>query len=110
MRSRKEILNDLAHLNGNLNELENELLQYPWDISEPLLIFRKVDFYNLLNKFLNDEIDLDKLYIWTNLVECRDDFIFEEERIKEIVFDLANAVINEEITKDLLIKIIEEIK
>ena len=109
MRSRKEILTDLFFFKGNLSELQDELSQYSWD-SEPVLIINKQDFLSVLNLYILDEIDIEDMTNWANALECRDDLDFEDEELQEIIFELANPEINGEITKERLLKIINNLK
>ena len=46
---------------------------------------------------------------WANVVECRGDIEMENEKIQEYIFELANPVLNGELTKERLIEIINEL-
>lgn len=109
MRSRKDILKDLVLLHGNVEDLEMELSQYPWDIEVPLLNVREQDFINVLQKCIDNEIDFQILSNWANTIECRDDLDFASEKMREIIFELANPEINGEITKERLNEFISEL-
>lgn len=98
MKNRKNILNNLIHLNGNLNEIQIELSTFPWDINEPIVTITKNVLYSVLNKCIEHEITLTELENWANLIECRDDIDFENNEIQEIIFELANLEINGQIT------------
>ena len=110
MRSRKEILKDLVLLKGNIEVLQKELYQYPWDIGKTLLKISTEDFANILRKSINNEIDFETLTNWANAIECRDDLEFTNEEVQEIIFELANPEINGEITKERLNVIISELQ
>lgn len=110
MKGRAEILKGLVLLQGDIEILERELSKYPWDIENPLFTISIDDFTRVLKKSLNDEIDFVTLNNWANAIECRDDLDFETEKIKEIVFELANPEINGEITKERLLEIINELQ
>jgi len=109
MRSRKEILKDLVLLQGNIEVLQKELSQYPWDIEDALLKISTEDFAIILKKSINNEIDFETLTSWANAIECRDDLEFTNEKMQEIIFELANPEINGKITKDRLNEIIFEL-
>jgi hypothetical protein len=106
MRSRKELLKDLALLQDSIEVLEQELSQYPWDIEKPLFKVSVEDFSNVLKRSISNEIRFEALTNWANAIECRDDIEFENEEIHEIIFELANPEINGEITKERLSEII----
>jgi len=107
MRTRKDILTDLISFKKSLNQLNNELSKYPWDVEEPILVITKVDFYNILEKCIKEEITHDELEYWANIIECRDDLDFEEEVLQEIIFELANPEINGKISIEKLKEIID---
>lgn len=106
MRSRKEILKDLVLLQGSIEVLEKELSQYPWDTEAPLLNVSENDFIDVLQRYIDNEIDFQILSNWANAIECRDDLEFTNEEMQEIIFELANPEINGEITKERLSEII----
>ena len=110
MRSRAEILKDLVLLQGNIEILEKELSNYPWDIEMPLLTISIEDFTYVLKRSLNDEVDFETLTSWANAIECRDDLEFKNEEVQEVVFELANPEINGDITKERLQEIITVIQ
>lgn len=109
MRSRKDILNDLINLNGELNVLHKEISQYEWDIDEPLLIISKKALSSILKKSLEKKISKTDLENWANAIECRDDIDFEEEYMQEIIFELANPTLNDALTDDRLKEMISSL-
>ncbi len=109
MRSRTDILKDLLYFKGNLPSLREELSQYPWDTEEAYLLMTKKHFLNVISRCLKDEISLQDLEVWANLIECRDDLDFENEELQEIVFELASPEINGAITRERLHEIIKNI-
>lgn len=106
MRSRTEILMDLALLQGDIEVLEKELSQYPWDIQKPLFKISIENFSTVLKRSINNEIEFETLTNWANAIECRDDIEFANEEMQEVIFELANPEINGEITKERLSEII----
>ncbi|MBD1386117.1 hypothetical protein IDJ75_12560 [Mucilaginibacter rigui] len=106
MRTRIAILNDLIRFQTKLNRVQNELSEYTWDAEEPLVIMRKSDFIIVAQCFLNGVLSTDDLENWANAIESRDDIGFENGELSEFIFDLANPVINGEITKELVRKMI----
>lgn len=110
MRNRIEILKDLVLLQGNIEVLEKELSQYPWDIEKPLFKISTEDLSNLLKRSINDEINFETLTNWANVIECRDDIEFANEKMQETIFELASPEINGEITKERLQEIVNKLK
>jgi hypothetical protein len=109
MRNRIEILKDLICLKGNITDLKNELAQFPWDVEEPLIQITKIDFKSVLTRSLSNEISFDILEDWADLIECRDDLSFENDELQEIIFELANPIINGFITKERIAQIISDL-
>lgn len=109
MRSRADILNDLVSFNKSLPSLKNELSKYSWDVEEPYLVITKPQFLKVLKKCLEQQITLQDLENWSNLIECRDDLDFENEELQEIIFEFASPEINGEITKERLQEMIKEL-
>ena len=110
MRNRKDILMDLFFFKADLSELQNELSQYPWDAEEHVLIVSQRDLTNVIVRCIKNEITIDEIVTWANVIECRDDLDFEVGEMQEIVFELANPEINGEITKERLEEIINELQ
>ncbi len=109
MRSRTDILNDLVSFNKSLSSLRNELSQYSWDTEGSYLVITKKHFLKVLKKCLEQQITLQDLENWSNLIECRDDLDFENEELQEIVFEFASPEINGEITKERLQEIVTDL-
>jgi hypothetical protein len=110
MRSREDILTDIASFRGKFSELKNELSTYPWDSEEPVLIIGKLDFSNALKKCIRDELNFGDLVIWANIIESRDDIDFEVAEIQEAIFELVSPEINGDISKWWLQEIINELE
>ncbi|WP_026995300.1 hypothetical protein [Flectobacillus major] len=110
MKNRKDILNELIYFNANLNQLENELSKFAWDLDEPTIVLTKNILSNVIRRCINNEISFVELESWANLIECRDDIGFEDEETQNIMFELSNPEINEPITISLLENIINGLK
>lgn len=109
MKTREELLLDLVFCRGNIEELENKLAKYSWDVEEPLLKINTEAFISVLKKCIDNEINFNKLILWANAIECRDDLDFENEIMQEVIFDLANPEINGAITSKRLLSIMDEL-
>jgi hypothetical protein len=110
MRDRIDVLADLVHLNGDLSNLKKELSQYSWDIEFPVMDITRLDLLTVLKSCINGVISYDKLGNWANLIECRDDLSFENDKMQEIIFELANPEINGNLNKDRLNEIVNELR
>ena len=110
MRNRKNILTDLVYINGNLSELQNELSQYSWDSDEPILIISELHFSDILKRGIENKITFEDIEKWANIIECREDLDFENEKMQEIIFELASPEINGKITKESLKKMFVELQ
>jgi len=109
VRNRKEILKDLVLLQGHIEVLEKELSQYSWDVEMPLLSVTEIDFINIIQKCINNEIDFETLSKWADAIECRDDLDFVNEKMVDIIFELANSEINGKITEKRLKEIVKNL-
>ncbi len=106
MKTRIELLKDLITLNRGLKDIQSDLSHYPWDVDETLIIITKADFSNVAQYYLDNKISVDELEDWANAVECREDIDFENEKIKQFVFELANPIIDGEINIEKVKKMV----
>lgn len=51
-----------------------------------------------MQRCMDNEISIKELNEWANVIEMRDDIGFEDEEVKQLIFELANPEINEELT------------
>lgn len=96
-------------MHGDLSQLSQELSQYPWDIEKPILQIKSGDIKTILSLVVDGVISMDSLIYWANLIECREDLDFEEDYLKEIIFELANPEINGEVTYHKVSTIIQKL-
>ncbi|KQS24670.1 hypothetical protein [Dyadobacter sp. Leaf189] len=85
------------------------MLQYSPDADEPLLNISKLNFTNLLKRFI-ENLNFENLVERANIIEPRDDLDFEVAEMQEMIFELANPEINGELTKERLQEIIAYLK
>lgn len=100
---------DLISFKGNLSSIRLELSKYPWDCDEPYVIITKFQFTKILMMCIDDKISFDDLEKWTNAIECRDDIDFEDEVIKDIIFEFSSPEINGELTQARLQKVVNDL-
>ncbi len=102
MRNRSEILLDIINLTGNLNDLQTELSQYPWDIEVPIVTLNKSHLINVIEKCMNGDFNFEQTENWANAIESREDVEFENEQIEETIFELANPELYGKLTRKRL--------
>jgi hypothetical protein len=106
MKTRKELLQELLGLKGSVAELLEKLSGFGYDSEEPEIIVKPIDIEIILSKCINGFISVANLEEWANAIEIRDDVDFENEELKEFIFELANSEINGAITNERLLEII----
>ncbi|MHC1550352.1 hypothetical protein [Phyllobacterium sp. K27] len=84
------------------------LSRFDWDYNgEPYVIFED-HVISVLRRFLNDELNAQDVANWADALEVREDVVFDEttEWTQETIHLLSNPMINGEITKPLVIELI----
>lgn len=84
------ILLDLVHFKNNIDALKNMLSQIGFDSETELVSMSRDDIVEILQSSLDKKISFLELEEWANLIECREDIGFEDEKTQEIIFKLAN--------------------
>ena len=84
------ILLDLVHFKNNIDTLKNMLSQIGFDSETELVSMSRDDIVEILQRSLDKKISFLELEEWANLIECREDIGFEDEKTQEIIFKLAN--------------------
>lgn len=93
MRTRKEILIDLARNKIETSSLTEELSHYTWDSDKPLYTINSEDICRVLETYSQNIIEDKILETWANAIECREDLGFESEELQEIINEIANPVL-----------------
>lgn len=103
-RYRREALADVLKFSEPLDELQHLVQSLPWDWDgEPLAIVTEQVVVNAIDRYLHGEISADELSRWAGLFEVRDDVDYPAhgaEELKQLVFELANPLINRAIVPD----------
>lgn len=110
MIDRLEIVGDLLAFSKPLNVLSEKLNMFCWDYEECPATLNSQHMVNILNRYLDGELVDTDLEQWADLVEGREDIVYEEaneEKIEHIINILANPLTNGEITKDICRSYIE---
>ena len=84
------ILLDLVHFKNNIDTLKNMLSQIGFDSEIELVSMSRDDIVEILQRSLDKKISFLELEEWANLIECREDIGFEDEKTQEMIFKLAN--------------------
>ena len=84
------ILLDLVHFKNNIDALKNMLSQIGFDSETELVSMSRDDIVEILQSSLDKKISFLELEEWANLIECREDIGFEDEKTQEMIFKLAN--------------------
>ena len=84
------ILLDLVHFKNNIDALKNMLSQIGFDSETELVSMSRDDIVENLQSSLDKKISFLELEEWANLIECREDIGFEDEKTQEMIFKLAN--------------------
>ena len=84
------ILLDLVHFKNNIDTLKNMLSQIGFDSEIELVSMSRDNIVEILQRSLDKKISFLELEEWANLIECRDDIGFEDEKTQEMIFKLAN--------------------
>lgn len=108
-RSRAVILTDIVQIRSDLNSLNAELNEYPWDSEKGLIVIPKEDFIHVFNRAIAGEITFDTVEEWANIIECRDDVDYELHMMEDLIFELANPYLNGEINKAKLEEMINRL-
>ena len=88
--NKTSILLDLVHFKNNIDTLKNMLSQIGFDSEIELVSMSRDNIVEILQRSLDKKISFLELEEWANLIECREDIGFEDEKTQEIIFKLAN--------------------
>jgi hypothetical protein len=107
---RTDILNNLISFSNPVKDLGNQLTDLNWDYDGEPVVLRGVQIENILLRFLAGDLNAIELEEWANLIEGREDITFEvehEEAIKDVIYCLANPILQGEITNSLCVKLLK---
>lgn len=101
-----EILSDLVELKRPLGLIQNDLKKLEWDSDQELKIVTQNQLIKNIKYFINNPEGMELMEQWADLVECREDLGFENERTKEAIHNMANPVLSGLRTKNNLQKLL----
>jgi len=84
------ILLELVHFKNNIDTLKNMLSEIGFDSETELVSMSRDDIVKILQRSLDKKISFLELEVWANLIECREDIGFKDEKTQEMIFKLAN--------------------
>lgn len=105
---RKQILQDILELGGDILSLKHELDKYPWDSENELVVLTCGHIKHVLSKYMLGELTEQQLEYWANTIECRKDIGFEEgyeDILKDSIFQLANPLLTEPLNENSIRRI-----
>ena len=105
MKTRQQHLNALVNLNQPLSTILPILKTLPWDSNQAIITLKKEHLIHILNQYLNHSLSATDLENWANAIECREDIIYEtedEDFINDIIFNLANPILSDPISPELV--------
>ena len=104
------ILLDLVHFKNNIDTLKNMLSQIGFDSETELVSMSRDDIAEILQRSLDKKISFLELEEWANLIECREDIGFEDEKTQEMIFKLANPYLHGKLDENQVLSYLNELK
>lgn len=104
------ILLDLVHFKNNIDTLKNMLSQIGFDSETELVSMSRDDIVEILQRSLDKKISFLELEEWANLIECREDIDFEDEKTQEMIFKLANPYLYGKLDEKQVLNHLNELK
>lgn len=104
MNNRLDVVSSLVTFSKPLEEISNELSIFDWDYEGEPLIVKSDEIIEVLRRYISGEINAKEIEGWANLIECREDIVFEAEKESElegVIYRLANPLLEEPISVSL---------
>ena len=108
--NKASILLDLLHFKNNIDTLRNMLSQIDFDSETELVSMSRDDIVEILQRSLDKKISFLGLEEWANLIECREDIGFDDEKTQEMIFKLANPYLYGELYEKQVLSYLNELK
>ena len=107
--NKTSILLDLVHFKNNIDTLKNMLSQIGFDSEIELVSMSRDNIVEILQRSLDKKISFLELEEWANLIECREDIGFEDEKTQEMIFKLANPCLHEKLDEKQVLNYLNEL-
>lgn len=108
--NKASILLDLLHFKNNIDTLRNMLSQIDFDSETELVSMSRDDIVEILQRSLDKKISFLGLEEWANLIECREDIGFDDEKTQEMIFKLANPYLYGKLDEKQVLSYLNELK
>jgi len=101
MNTHHQLLNSLLKLDRPLTEILAPLNALGWDNPQTFVTLKPQHITQILQSYLNHQITELEIENWANAIESREDIATENERLEQIIFDLANPLLTTPLTPQL---------
>ncbi|MBE9835997.1 hypothetical protein G6W46_07060 [Campylobacter concisus] len=108
--NKTSILLDLVYFKNNIDTLKNMLSQIGFDSETELASMSRDDIAEILQRSLDKKISFLEIEEWANLIECREDIDFEDEKTQEMIFKLANPYLYGKLDEKQVLSYLNELK
>lgn len=99
--TRRELLQGLIELTAPPEEIAERLSRFEWDSEEELVTLESTHLRAVLEKFIDGSLPAGTVETWANALEGREDIrISEASPAGDILFELANPVLQGELTRE----------
>jgi len=93
LTDRKSLLKSVITYDSFFADSLSTLNKFKWD-SPGIVVLNTIDVISILRRFLANELSGKQVEEWANAIESREDIDYkDEDKIKEVIFDLANPSI-----------------
>ena len=107
--NKTSILLDLVYFKNNIDTLKNMLSQIGFDSEIELVSMSRDNIVEILQRILDKKISFLEIEEWANLIECREDIGFEDEKTQEMIFKLANPYLYGELDEKQVLSYLNEL-
>ena len=91
--SRKSVIERLINYEEPIEVLEKDLKGISWDSETELVVLSAKHLRHMIQLLKAGKITNNTIEQWANLIEGREDIGFEDEDVKNIIFEIANPVL-----------------
>lgn len=106
MTERLQALDRLIHLSVPLDKAMADLRKFEWDSESALVQLKASDLYEILTRFLDQEVTAKQVEEWANAVEGRDDIDYSD--VSEAINTLANPITTKSLAADSAQRLIRD--
>jgi hypothetical protein len=110
---RTVLLNKLINMESPVEVIASELNKFPWDCEDELVTLTRENIHNALKNFHEGKVNQYEIENWADAIENREDIGREEfysDVLNEILYELANPLLTEKLTKPRAETLIKKLK